>query len=64
MIVPQFFIYVLVYVYSKLRKYASITFKEIENYGSVSLAVALSVDVDFLEKQYGSLFIFVAGMYS
>ena len=43
MIFPQFVIYVLIYDYLKCRKDLSITSKEIANYISVALAVALSV---------------------
>ena len=39
---PQFFIYVLIYVYLKFRKDPSITSQEIVNYIRVALAVALS----------------------
>ena len=43
MIFAQYVIYVLIYVYLKLRKDPSITSKEIANYLSVALAVAFSV---------------------
>ena len=43
MIFPQYVIYVLIYDYLKFRKDPSITSKEIANYISVALAVALSV---------------------
>ena len=43
MILPQYVIYVLIYDYLKFRKDPPITSKEIANYISVALAVALSV---------------------
>ena len=43
MIFPQYVIYVLIYDYPEIRKDPSITSKEIANYISVALAVALSV---------------------
>ena len=43
MMLPQYVIYVLIYDYLKFRKDPSIASKEIANYISVALAVALSV---------------------
>ena len=40
---PQFVIYVLIYDYLKFKKDPAITSKEITNYISVALTVALSV---------------------